>query len=340
MNAITTHVMGRDASDPAASEERISPGEVTAASTRPLTISALERETGVGRSTIHHYIRVGLLPPAQKASPTRAIYDESHAELLREIARLKGKGLALKEIEARLGSRIEAALEKGIDLVAQQNEHTRTAILEAAALRFAGLGYEQTRISDVCRDVGITAPLLYSHFPSKKHLFIACFRVYYEWLHTELARPLDETSDPAVRSIWRIWAGYARQAFSPDLQALARVEAFYPESDLRPLVRETYENMLADPMCELAAERKQGANPGLFDDELVVYALLGALENMQMRASWDDQYTPEDVIRNRTAMFMAVRAAYSGRVDLMEEWKEVAGLVKEVAGKVRLPRSG
>jgi AcrR family transcriptional regulator len=307
---------------------------------RLLSISELESETGVGRSIIHHYIRIGLLPPAQKASPTRAIYDECHVELLREITRLKGEGLSLKQIEEELSSRIEAAVERGVDLVAQQNENTRNAILEAAAERFAELGYERTRISDICKDVGVTAPQLYGHFPSKRHLFIACFRIYYNWIHVELERSIQETPDTAARGVWRIWAGYARHAYSPDLQALARVEAFHPESELRPLVRETYERMLADPIAELAAERKQGANPGLFDDELAVYALLGGLENMQMRASWDDRYSTEDVMRNRTAIFMAIRAAYSGRVDLMEEWKEVAPVVKELAGKVRLPKRG
>jgi AcrR family transcriptional regulator/predicted DNA-binding transcriptional regulator AlpA len=307
---------------------------------RPLSISELENETGVGRSTIHHYIRVGLLPPAQKASPTRAVYDESHAELLKEITRMKREGLRLKQIEEELSPRIEAAVERGVDLVAQQNEDARNAILEAAARRFAELGYEQTRISDICKGLGVTAPLLYSHFPSKRHLFIACFQVYYNWIHAELEQHIRETQDTAARGVWRIWAGYARQAYSPDLQALARVEAFHPESELRPLVRKTYEKMLADPITELAAQRKPGANPGLFDDELAVYALLGALENMQMRASWDNRYSTEDVMRNRTAIFMCIRAAYSGRVDLTEEWKEVEPLVKQLAGKVRLPKRG
>jgi len=304
------------------------------ATMQPLNIAELERVTGVGRTTIHHYIRIGLLPPAQKSSRTRAFYDSSHVELLKEIAGLKDKGLNLNEIEAELGPRIEAAQEKRVDLVAMQTEEERKAILEAAAHRFAELGYENTRISDICKDVGITAPLLYGHFPSKRHLFIACFRVYLDWLLPEVVGPIESTTDSAARSVWRLWAGYARQALSPDLQALARVEAFHPESELRPLVRDTYEQMLADPIKELAAERKPGANLGLFDDELVVYGLLGAFENMQMRASWDEKFTVEDVIRNRVTVFLAVRAAYAGRVDLTGEWERLRDLVSDVAARV------
>jgi AcrR family transcriptional regulator len=308
--------------------------------TQPLTISELERQSGVGRTTIHHYIRIGLLPPAQKASPTRSFYDGSHAELLDEINRLKAEGLTLKEIEDRLGPHIEVAAEKSVDLVAIQTEETRRAILEAAAHRFAERGYDNTRISDICKDVGVTAPLLYTHFPSKQQLFVACFQVYYDWIRPEVEGATEHESNSAARTAWRVWAGYSRQAYSPDLQALARVEAFHPESELRPLVRRTYEQMLDDPERELANERRPGANPGLFDDELIVYGLLGALENMQMRASWDDKYSVNDVMRNRLAMFLAIRAAYQGRVDLTDEWKEVADLVDELAGRVRDPGHG
>jgi hypothetical protein len=59
---------------------------------------------------------------------------------------------------------------------------------------------------------------------------------------------------------------------------------------------------------------------------------------MQMRASWDNKYTKQDVMRNVMVMFMTVRAAYSGRVDLTEEWEAVADLVKKLATNVPQPR--
>ena len=50
---------------------------------RALTIVELERESGVARRTIYYYVRIGLLPAAQKASPSRALYTEGHLALLR-----------------------------------------------------------------------------------------------------------------------------------------------------------------------------------------------------------------------------------------------------------------
>jgi len=301
---------------------------------RPMTISQLERESGVGRNTIYYYISEGLLPPAQKASATRAVYNRSHAELLQEITRLKAEGLTLREIREELADRVEAAAENGVDLVARQTEATREAILQAAARRFMEHGYEDTRMSDVCRDVGINSQLLYSHFSSKKHLFIACFNVYFQWMDVQVVDPIAQCPDSAARLAWRVWAGLGIQALSRDLQAMARVEALHPGSELNPLVREVYENMLRGAAEELASERRPDANPGLFDDELVTHGFLGVLESMEMRATWDSKYSPRDILCNLLAMFLAVRAAYQGRVDLTGDWLALAPLVEQLVAKL------
>lgn len=305
---------------------------------QPLTISQLEKLTGVSRSTVYYYISEGLLPPAQKSSATRAVYDQSHVDLLAEITRLKARGLNLREIRDAVADRVRAAEESGVDLVARQNEGIRNTILEAAALRFAERGYERTRISDICKEVGVTAQLLYSHFPSKRHLFIECYAVYFEWMHVQVESAIEGTADAAARLAWRSWASMGIQAFTPDLQALARVEALQPESHLRPLLRGLYDRILAGNLAELGAERSHATNAGLLDDELVAYAFLGALENMQMRASWDDKFARRDVMRNLLLMFMAVRAVYQGRVDLSEEWGQVALLVEKLAADVHRPK--
>ncbi|MBN1629869.1 MAG: TetR family transcriptional regulator [Thermoleophilia bacterium] len=302
-----------------------------------MTISELERESGVGRNTIYYYISDGLLPAAQKASATRAVYNRTHVELLQEIHRLKGEGMTLRQIREVLADRIEAAAENGVDLVAKQNEAAREAILQAAARRFAHHGYDNTRINDICKEVGVNAQLLYSHFPSKKHLFIACFEVYFKWMNVQVAGPIEEADDSATRLAWRVWAGLGLQSLSRDLQAMARVEALHPESDLRPLVRKVYEMILGGSDEELAADRKPGVNAGLFDDELVSYGFLGVLENTLMRTTWDDKYTSHDIMRNLLSMFLAVRAAYEGRVDLTKEWESISGLVDQLAAKIPGP---
>ena len=63
-------------------------------------------ESGTSRSTIYYYVRAGLLPPAQKSSPTRALYTDDHVELLDEIHRLKRQGLDIRAIREQLQQRV------------------------------------------------------------------------------------------------------------------------------------------------------------------------------------------------------------------------------------------
>ena len=57
--------------------------------TETLTISALERLTGVTRTTIHYYIRRGLLPQAAKTAASRSLYSSDHVRILERIEQLK-----------------------------------------------------------------------------------------------------------------------------------------------------------------------------------------------------------------------------------------------------------
>ena len=48
-----------------------------------LKISGLEKATGVPRTTIHFYMREGLLPPPQKTGRSVGYYSDRHVDLLR-----------------------------------------------------------------------------------------------------------------------------------------------------------------------------------------------------------------------------------------------------------------
>jgi AcrR family transcriptional regulator len=171
---------------------------------RALTISELERLSGVPRSTIYYYVHEGLLPVAQKAAASRAVYAESHVELLELIARLKGEGLPLHAIRERLASRVASAGVPEVDLVAEQIEHVRQSILVVAARLFARKGYKRTRIADIIREAGVTPPVFYSHFPSKQELFVESFGVFVDWMHGFLESQLVEEPDPAARDLFRV----------------------------------------------------------------------------------------------------------------------------------------
>jgi AcrR family transcriptional regulator len=203
---------------------------------RSLTITELEEATGVPRSTIYYYVREGLLPTAQKAAASRAVYAESHVDLLREIARLKAEGWPLRTIKERLAPQVASARALEVDLVAEQAGQTRESILVAAARLFARKGYKRTRVADIVKEVGVTPPVFYSHFPSKQELFVESFGVFVGWMRGFLESRLVDEPDPAARDLARVHGYFGVQALSPDLMSLVRSEALHEDGDMRRVV--------------------------------------------------------------------------------------------------------
>jgi AcrR family transcriptional regulator len=298
---------------------------------RALTISDLERESGIRRGAIHFYLSEGLLPPAQKVSATRSLYTDEHVELLRQIAVLKGEGLSLDQIRQRLAERIDEAGATDVDLAADQVARRRTAILEEAARQFAEKGYRRTRIADIVRALGITPPQLYSLFPSKYHLFVSCYNVFFRWMETQVEPEVAEQSDPAVRLAWRLHADLGIYALSPELLAFVQAESAVPESgELRELIRSTFESVHTYAVKDLAGTRREGTTPTFLRDELISYGLQGAFDRMLMRVSWDDEYTKLDAMESIMAMYLAIEAVYEGRTDITARYTGVQGLLERL----------
>jgi AcrR family transcriptional regulator len=309
---------------------------------RALSISELERATDTPRSTIYYYVRDGLLPAAQKAAASRAVYSDVHVEALHEIRRLKDDGVPLDEIRERIRPLVEHRRAEEPDLVARRTQQTRDAILRAAALQFARRGYRRTRIGDIIKEVGITPPVFYAHFSTKQQLFIEAFNVFVHWMGDLIEPPLTEEPDPAVRLLMRFYAYWGLQRLSPDLLGLARAEALQEDGDTRAAVQEAQRWITSGPTRDLAGLRRGPDDPPV-SDELMAYSLYGAGEEVFMRASWDDVYSPEDILRSHLFLYLAVEAAYTGRSDTVERLATYEPLIRRLVEQgppIPRPRSG
>jgi len=293
---------------------------------RALSISELERLTSTPRSTIYYYVRDGLLPAAQKAAASRAVYSDVHVDALREIRRLKDEGVPLDEIRERIRPLVESRQVTEPDLVARRTQQTRDAILQAAALQFARRGYRRTRIGDIIREVGITPPVFYAHFSTKQQLFIEAFNVFVHWMGDLIEPPLADEPDPAVRLLMRFYAYWGLQRLSPDLLSLARAEALQEDVDTRTAVQDAQRWITSGPARDLAGLRSGPDDPPV-SDELMAYSLFGAGEAVFMRASWDDAYSPREILRAHLFLYLAVDAAYTGRCDTAERLKSYEPLI-------------
>jgi len=293
---------------------------------RPLSISELERATGTPRSTIYYYVHDGLLPAAQKAAASRAVYSDVHVEALREIRRLKEDGVPLDEIRERIRPLVERRQAGEPDLVARRTQQTRDAILQSAALQFARRGYRRTRIGDIIKEVGITTPVFYAHFATMQQLFSEAFNVFVHWMGDLIEPPLADEPDPAVRLLMRFYAYWGLQRLSPDLLSLARAEALQEDGETRAAVQEAQRWITSGPTRDLAGLRRGPDDPPV-SDELMAYSLYGAGEEIFMRASWDESYSPQELLRAHLFLYLAVDAAYTGRCDTVERLKSYEPLI-------------
>ena len=296
---------------------------------RALTIGELERESGVRRRTIYYYVHHGLLPEAQKSSPSRALYTEDHLTLLRDIATLRGEGLRLAEVRARLAAQVEAAGEAEVDLVARRDREQREAILAAATRSFATRGYKGTRVADLVAELGITPQVLYQHFTSKRHLFVACYAVAVRYMAGVVLPLVREDDDPGVRLVWYMYGDAGIKAFAPDLVALA-MEAAQHDEDIRADMREAFQTMLGDLIADLGRMRPSPGLPPL-SDELLSQGLFGAFQQMLARSALDGQYTWREAVRTTLGLFLAVAAAYAGEIDLGERLSQYDALLDQVS---------
>jgi AcrR family transcriptional regulator len=138
-----------------------------------MKIADLEHASGVTRSTIHHYLNLGLLPAPRIEGPKLHLFGPTHVARLKEIRRLRDGGWAL----ARIRERFTRSTLETRPPEAEPGPHLggmRQRIAARATVLFAERGYEGVRLADLARELGIGKATLYRHFPNKEALFVDC----------------------------------------------------------------------------------------------------------------------------------------------------------------------
>jgi AcrR family transcriptional regulator len=87
-------------------------------------------------------------------------------------------------------------------------DERRTLIETVAAGLFAEHGYAGTRLEDIAAAAGVTKPVLYRHFVSKKALYIALLERHRAQLVRFVASDEGQPSKERMRSILEVWFAY------------------------------------------------------------------------------------------------------------------------------------
>jgi AcrR family transcriptional regulator len=88
-------------------------------------------------------------------------------------------------------------------------EERRATIIEAAGRLFGERGYEGTRLDDIAAATGVTKPILYRHFDSKRALYVALLERHREDLGSFVGVfPAEGTVEERFRVVLDVWLDY------------------------------------------------------------------------------------------------------------------------------------
>jgi AcrR family transcriptional regulator len=295
-----------------------------------LTMSGLVARTTVPRTSIHFYLREGLLPRPQRKGPNRAFYTADHVRLLEKIRQLKDEGLSLADIKERIADELATIENRDEGLIGQEDERIRRAILRVATEEFLSHGYDQARIADIVCRAGVNTKVFYSLFPSKAELLVQSFKTFISW---ELAyvEPRLEGVDPGERLLWRLHADAGATEFSSSVLSLVFSETPNRE-DLARQIEEAWAPLMDGIGRELEAALPPGVGPPV-SLELLAYSLVGANHNCARRASWDSRYSREDAFATHLWLFLAILDALGRQAEPDPHIARYRDMIKEIASR-------
>ncbi len=158
-------------------------------------VSELAARSGVPVPTIHHYRKLGLLPPPRQRSGKRFAYDERHVAALGAIRALRAHQVPLDRVRRILPAVLEHPLdgltEEGwAALVADGSTADPVAgrLLEVARDAFARHGYDGVSVGEICDAAGVAKGTFYRYFDSKDAVFVAAARSTVDAVGQELDR--------------------------------------------------------------------------------------------------------------------------------------------------------
>lgn len=252
---------------------------------RGLKIGEVERLCAVPRSTIHHYVNIGLLPQPRVAGPKLHLFDAEHLARLGEIARLRAKGWSLARIRTQLldfRPEVEPAPRPKGDAAGgapggSSEASLRERILEQATAQFAARGYEAVRLDDMARSLGIGKATIYRHFASKQALFLAAVeRVRFTLVPRAVRGAGGRALEPREQGRRRAAAVLANFAVYRSLNQLLGALAHGSDPRLARQASHELHAMItnAEPFLRKLIDERLVRNQ---DPELLAYMLWGAL---------------------------------------------------------------
>ena len=97
-------------------------------------------------------------------------------------------------------------------------DERRTAVVETACRVFAKSSYRGSTTAMIARETGVTEPVLYRHFASKRELYLACLDAVWERVRALWNKALEREEEPSN------WLRAIGKAYLGDIHAFAALD--------------------------------------------------------------------------------------------------------------------
>lgn len=274
-----------------------------------MTITELEKRTGLQRSTIHHYIRCGLLHEPYRTSQTMAYYDESHLQKLEMIQKIKADFLKtakttrvpLDFIKDKLDEDYQAPQSPFASRHFPERKSTekklrkKEEIIEIALDLYSKKGFYRTNIRDITKRMNMSAPTFYHYFPDKRELFMEVIEyVISEW-RNEVITKLAHESDPTKQTI--IMFRNFQKHYPRVGEVLNHLRAGVATGDrwAQNKLKHVYK-ILMENILKITKEGIEKGTIRRVDADLLAYFFFMIDEAAVQRLALDDKYTIKEIM--------------------------------------------
>ncbi|MDX2016610.1 MAG: TetR/AcrR family transcriptional regulator [Planctomycetota bacterium] len=151
----------------------------------------------------------------------------------------------------------------------------REQLLDVAEKLFARHGYARATTAELAKAAGVTEPIIYRHFDSKRALFIALIQRTAQRTLGYWEQQLASAADPAQRLRRLIGENpmvseQAREAYRVFLQAITEVE----DDEIRKAVHDHIGNLHAFLVREIVRAQSEHKVAARFTPELIAWLLI------------------------------------------------------------------
>lgn len=301
-------------------------------------------------STVHYYVKIGLLHKPRKIGLGLYLYDDAHLSKLNKIRTLRDhENLSLSKIKDRLQGDSEVdhhrdrmrkgeasrSVPAGLQEIrgTQQAEATRRRLLDVATELFSRKGYEGTTISDITRTLDMSKGSFYLYFRDKRELFTDCIErmthvIEPEGTGEEISRQTDYIASQTK------WTAAFLEAFPPcaGILNIVKIAAMGEDPGLAKKAREAIASIVKWIVRDFRKALAEGIVREV-DEEFFAHVVLAVAENVGYKRMTEPNFDVQQCIEKY--MDIIARGVLPRAVPSPEprESRRLAGKITDVKGE-------